>query len=227
MIKFKLNVVNKYEYEENDNYKEIIIVLPKDESELKKDFDYLGLDYENLSIQDAHIKKIEVIDSENPDFTYELTEVLQNISVEFGQEGYTIPFNHIKQLHNIAEDLNNTAIKKLLAVIEVEHRNGNIKNTYDLLNYAKKLDNYAFDDEILNTEDYARMLFDTGQIEIGDVIEYIDIEDVIDYIDLNSIGEAYSSSNNTNITKYGLLERFNDNTKITEEELDNEEMEEF
>ena len=47
-LKMKLNIVNKHEYEENEDYREVIVRIPKENEKLERDFRYLGLDYNNL-----------------------------------------------------------------------------------------------------------------------------------------------------------------------------------
>ena len=64
----RIDIINKKQYEESERYKEIKITFPKDEEELKKDFEYLELNYHNLTIQDTNIVECIFIDREDEDF---------------------------------------------------------------------------------------------------------------------------------------------------------------
>lgn len=194
MLKIKLNVVNKREYEENQNYREVIIRLPKSEEELKRDFEYLGLDYKNLSIQDSHILDCEVIDSNNPHFSGMISTELSNIIDRASNSGWTTPFQDIKSMYNILTFLNEDEKDKLLAVLELKRKQ--ISNMKDAVKYGKNLDCFEFYNNINSAEEYAEKLIDD---------ENVVAQDIIDYIDLERLGEDYYKSEEGVFTAQGLI----------------------
>lgn len=194
MLEIKLNVVNKREYEENHNYREVIIRFPKSEEELKRDFEYLGLDYKNLSIQDSHILDCEVIDSNNPHFSGMISTELSNIIDRASNSGWTTPFQDIKSMYNILTFLNEDERDKLLAVLELKREQ--ISNMKDAVKYGKNLDCFEFYNNINSAEEYAEKL-------IAD--ENVVAQDIIDYIDLERLGEDYYKSEEGIFTNQGLI----------------------
>ena len=100
-LKIKLNIVNKYEYQENENYREIVIKIPRKAEELERDFDYLGLDYNNLSIQDNHVIKCEVIDTEDKLFAESMSKELSNIIDRGNESGFTAPYQDFVSIFKI------------------------------------------------------------------------------------------------------------------------------
>lgn len=226
-MKFKLNVVNKKEYEEKDNYKEIIIVLPKDSEELEKDFEYLGLDYKFLSVQDTHVKKVEILNFSNKRLSNALNEFLENVKEESDRNGYTMPFNNVKHLYDTIKDFNESQMVKLLAVLEAER--GSIENINDLVDFSNRLDEYVLDDEIFDAEAYARSLFDNGDLVVEDVTDYINIDDIIDCIDLDAIGRDHALDHDRTITTYGVVECVGEPYHKVKESVqsENEEEDEF
>ena len=95
-LTMKLNIVNKHEYEEQEDYREIILKIPNQRERLERDFRYLGLDYNNLSIQDTHILNCEVIDKSDPNFSAEMSTEISNIIARANDSGYTSPYQDIK-----------------------------------------------------------------------------------------------------------------------------------
>lgn len=120
MIYIRLDIVNKYEYEDSEYYKEVKVLIPKDSEELEKDFEYLGLDYKNLSLQDTHIKECEIICKEDPDFSVNLTGRLNRLIAKASNNGYTTPFNNMNELYNSINNMNSKDRDKLLSVFEAE-----------------------------------------------------------------------------------------------------------
>ena len=114
----KLNIVNKHEYEEQDNYREIVLKIPNEKERLERDFRYLGLEYNNLLIQDTHILTCEVIDKSDPAFSEEMSFEIMNIIVKAKGLGYTTPYQDIKKLYSIMNSCNNEDKYKLLAILE-------------------------------------------------------------------------------------------------------------
>lgn len=212
MLKIKLNVVNKREYEENQNYREVIIRLPKSEEELKRDFEYLGLDYKNLSVQDSHILDCEVIDSNNPHFSGMISTELSNIIDRASNSGWTTPFQDIKSMYNILTFLNEDEKDKLLAVLELKRKQ--ISNMKDAVKYGKNLDCFEFYNNINSAEEYAEKLIDD---------ENVVAQDIIDYIDLERLGEDYYKSEEGIFTNQGLIFEREYIDRMIRDERENEE----
>lgn len=196
MLEIKLNIVNKREYAENHNYREIIIKLPKSEEELKKDFEYLGVDYNNLSIQDTHIKECVVIDSNDPHFSGAISIELSNIIERANDLGWTTPYQDIKSMYAILTFLNEDERDKLLAVLEFKREQ--ISNMKDAVKYCSHLSWYSFFNGINTPEEYAEELVKSREL---------DIDDIISYIDLRQLGMDYikNESRKNKFTQYGLL----------------------
>lgn len=212
MLEIKLNIVNKREYAENHNYREIIIKLPKSEEELKKDFEYLGVDYNNLSIQDTHIKECVVIDSNDPHFSGAISIELSNIIERANDLGWTTPYQDIKSMYAILTFLNEDERDKLLAVLEFKREQ--ISNMKDAAEYCSHLSWYSFFNEINTPEEYAEELVKSREL---------DIDDIISYIDLRQLGMDYikSESRKNKFTQYGLLfEKESNFINQEEEELE-------
>lgn len=215
MLEIKLNVVNKREYEENHNYREVIIRLPKSEEELKKDFEYLGLDYKNLSIQDSHILDCEVVDLNDPHFSGAISTELSNIIDKASDSGWTTPYQDIKSMYAILTFLNEDERDKLLAVLEFKREQ--ISNMKEAVKYGNNLNCFEFYDNIHSAEDYAEKL-----IEDGDV----DARDIIDYIDMERLGDDYYKSEEGVFTNQGLIfEKEYIDRKIRNERENEEEFE--
>lgn len=212
MLEIKLNIVNKREYAENHNYREIIIKLPKSEEELKKDFEYLGVDYNNLSIQDTHIKECVVIDSNDPHFSGAISIELSNIIERANNLGWTTPYQDIKSMYAILTFLNEDERDKLLAVLEFKREQ--ISNMKDAVEYCSHLSWYSFFNGINTPEEYAEELVKSREL---------DIDDIISYIDLRQLGMDYikNESRKNKFTQYGLLfEKESNFINQEEEELE-------
>lgn len=212
MLEIKLNVVNKREYEENHNYREVIIRLPKPEEELKKDFEYLGLDYKNLSIQDSHILDCDVIDSNDPHFSGAISTELSNIIDRAKDSGWTTPYQDIKSMYAILTFLNEDERDKLLAVLEFKREQ--ISNMKDAVKYGNNLNCFEFYNNIHSAEDYAEKLIDDGDV---------DARDIIDYIDMERLGEDYYKSEEGVFTNQGLIFEREYIDKMIRIQRDNEE----
>lgn len=210
-LKMKLDIVNKHEYEENEDYREVIIKIPKETEKLERDFKYLGLDYNNLSIQDTHILECEVIDTEDPQFSSEISTHISNIIARANKLGLTSPYQDIKAIFKIINNLNIEDRDKLLAILET--RKEDISNIKDVIKFANNIDCFELivaDDE----EELARRLIYNGDI---------DIEDLMDYADLDRLGQEYADDKNMKKTAQGYLKQECD----LKNEIGKEEEEEF
>lgn len=212
MLEIKLNVVNKREYEENYNYREVIIRLPKSEEELKRDFEYLGLDYKNLSIKDSHILDCEVIVSDDPQFSGAISTELSNIIDRASDSGWTTPYQDIKSIYAILTFLNEDERDKLLAVLEFKREQ--ISNMKDAVKYGNNLNCFEFHKNIHSAEEYAEKLIDD---------EDVNARDIIDYIDLERLGDDYYKSEEGVFTNQGLIFEREYIDRMIRNERDNEE----
>lgn len=210
-LKMKLNIVNKHEYEEKEDYREIIIKIPKETEKLEIDFKYLGLDYNNLSIQDTHVLECEVIDTEDSAFSATMSTEISNIIARANESGWTSPYQDIKAMFKIIKNVNVEDRDKLLAILETRRKE--ISNIRDAIKFAHNIDCFELivaDDE----EELARRLIYNGDI---------DIEDLMDYADLNRLGEDYADDKNMKKTAQGYLTQECD----LKDEIKKEEEEEF
>lgn len=210
-LKMKLNIVNKHEYEEKEDYREIVIKIPKEIEKLEKDFRYLGLDYNNLSIQDTHVLECEVIDTEDPAFSATMSTEISNIIARANESGWTSPYQDIKAMFKIIKNFNVEDRDKLLAILETRRKE--ISNIRDAIKFAHNIDCFELivaDDE----EELARRLIYNGDI---------DIEDLMEYADLNRLGQEYADDKNMEKTAQGYLKQECD----LRNEIKKEEEEEF
>ena len=204
----RIDIVNKKQFEDYDkDYKEIKISIPKDSEELERDFEYLGLDYKNLDIQDTHIKECAIICEEDPDFSVNITGEINNLIIKANRFGYTTPFNDMRDLYNLINNLKADERDKLLAVLKAEEEN--IKNIKDILKYTKSLNNYYLDCESFSPEEYAK-----NEIHLGELY----MEDILPYIDLERLGKDLIEDRNAKLTDYGVVCRMDEGMENSQEE---------
>lgn len=194
MLEIKINLVNKRDYEQNYNYREIVIRLPKSEEDLKADFNYLALDYNDLSIQDTHVLRCEVIDTKDPAFSASISQELSDIIIRARHSGWTTPFQDIKNIFEITKCLDNEERDKLLAVFEVKREQ--ISNIRDAIKFGNNLERFEFYENVTNAEEYAEALIKNEEVSIHHILEYIDMK---------SMGDDYFKSENGIFTEQGLL----------------------
>ncbi len=208
MSYIRLDIVNKKEYENhNRDYREIKISIPKDSEQLEKDFDYLGLDYKYLDIQDTHIKECSVIFEDDPDFSINITGILNNMMIRESNLGNTTPFTDMKELYNVIKDLNPTERNKLLALFKAEENK--IKSIKDVIKYIKNLDKFYLDENSFSYEQFAENEIDLGEVYMDDVLPYIDLE---------TLGKDLIEDRNAILTDYGVLCRMDEGMEQENEE---------
>lgn len=193
MVYIRLDIVNKYQYQESEDYKEIKILIPKDSEELEKDFNYLGLDYKNLNIQDTHIKECEIICRDDPTFSSNITDEINRLIARASESGYTTPFNEMKKFHKIISNFCSEDRDKLLAILEAKREV--ISNMKDAIKFANNINCFELI-EADNNEELGRRLVYNGEI---------DIEDLMEYADLDKLGEEYSDDKGMIKTEQGYL----------------------
>lgn len=206
----KLNIVNKHEYEEQDNYREIVLKIPNEKERLERDFKYLGLDYNNLLIQDTHILNCEVIDKSDPNFSAEMSTEISNIIARANDSGYTSPYQDIKKMFTIINTLDNEDKYKLLAILESEREN--ISNIKDAIKFANNINCFELFD-VYDEEELARRLIYNQEIYM---------EDVMEYADLQRLGKDISEDQRIIKTGQGYLRQ---NEELKQEKIQEEEEE--
>lgn len=207
MINIRLDIVNKEEYEKSEVYREIKILMPRDSIDLERDFEYLGLDYRNLNIQDTHIKECEIICRDDYEFSSNITKEINLLIERASESGYTTPFNDMKEFGELINKIESVDRNKLLAVLKTEREN--IANIKDVLKYTKKLDAYYLDCDSSTPEEFAE-----NEIHLGEL--YVD--DLIPYVDLIALGTDLIEERNAKLTEYGVLCRMNEGMENSQDE---------
>lgn len=207
MVYIRLDIVNKEEYEASDIYREIKILIPRDSLDLERDFEYLGLDYRNLDIQDTHIKECEFICKDDPAFASDLSDEINLLIYRASDSGYTTPFNDIKEFYKIINSIEIGDRDKLLAVLKVERER--ITNIKDAIKFANSVDEYHLDGDSHSPEEFAG-----NEIHLGEL--YVD--DLIPYVDMRVLGSNLIKERNAKITEYGVLCRMDEGMESSQEE---------
>ena len=210
MLIARIDMVNKKQYEESEIYKEIKIIIPRTSEELKKDFEYLDLDYENYTIQDTHIKECVFMDRDDEDFAVNISSYVNNIICKANKLGYTSPFQDIKKFFNMVRNFDEDEKDKILAILEVKEKQ--INNIRDIIKYAQNINCFNLTDSYDNHELGKRLVYQ-GKI---------DLEDLMDYADLDRLGKEYSEDKNMIKTQYGYLRQETDLVDHIEQDSEEE-----
>lgn len=211
MLRIKLDIVNKKQYEAGNNYQEIIIHIPRPESDLVRGFEYLDLDYNNLNIKDTHVTRCDFISESDPAFSEAMSYVIHNLTEKSMSGGYTMPYQDIVKFYEIVCELSDRDRNKLLAIMESQ--TDYISNIKDAIKYAQHLECFEFVEGVSSREGYAQYLIDERDVCI---------EDIMSYIDLEQMGEDYIEGNDGFITRYGCL-LIMDSIRDIENENENDE----
>lgn len=209
MLIARIDMVNKKQYEESETYKEIKIIIPRTSEELKKDFEYLDLDYENYTIQDTHIKECVFMDRDDEDFAVNISSYVNNIICKASKLGYTSPFPDIKNFFNMVRKFDKYEKDKILAILEVKE--DEISNIKEIIKYAQNINCFNLT-EAYDEQELGRRLVYEGEI---------DVEDLMEYSDMKRLGKEYAREKNMTHTQYGYLQQEKDLTNFIEK--DNEE----
>ncbi len=209
MLIARIDMVNKKQYEESEIYKEIKIIIPRTSEELKKDFEYLDLDYENYTIQDTHIKECVFMDRDDEDFAVNISSYVNNIICKASKLGYTSPFPDIKNFFNMVRKFDKYEKDKILAILEVKE--DEISNIKEIIKYAQNINCFNLT-EAYDEQELGRRLVYEGEI---------DVEDLMEYSDMKRLGKEYAREKNMTHTQYGYLQQEKDLTNFIEK--DNEE----
>ncbi len=212
MIYIRLDIVNKEEYETSDIYREIKILIPRDSEDLERDFEYLGLDYRNLEVQDTHIKECEFVCRNDPSFASDLSDEINLLIDRASESGYTTPFNDMRVLYELLNNIKISDRDKLLAVLKTERER--ITNIKDAIKFTNNIDEYHLDSDSHSPEEFAE-----NEIHLGELY----MEDLLPYIDLETLGKDLIENRNARLTDYGVLCRMNEGmTNENEEEIGGE-----
>ena len=207
MINIRLDIVDKEEYEKSEVYREIKILMPRDSIDLERDFEYLGLDYRNLNIQDTHIKECEIICRDDYEFSSNITKEINLLIERASESGYTTPFNDMKVLYELLNNIKISDRDKLLAVLKTERER--ITNIKDIIKFASNIDEYNLDGDSHSLEEFAE-----NEIHLGELY----MEDVIPYLDLKSLGRDLLNQRSGKLTEYGVLCRMDEGMENFQEE---------
>ena len=198
MLIARIDMVNKKQYEESEIYKEIKIIIPRTSEELKKDFEYLDLDYENYTIQDTHIKECVFMDRDDEDFAVNISSYVNNIICKASKLGYTSPFPDIKNFFNMVRKFDKYEKDKILAILEVKE--DEISNIKEIIKYAQNINCFNLT-EAYDEQELGRRLVYEGKI---------DVEDLMEYSDMKRLGKEYAREKNMMHTQYGYLQQERD-----------------
>lgn len=193
MIFTRIDIVNKKQFENSDIYKEIKIIIPRDQEKLKKDFEYLDLNYDSLSLQDTHIKECEFICLDDVEFAKELSTAINRVISKANESGFTTPYERMGDFTKLIDKFASEDRDKLLAILEVKREK--IANIDDVIKYTQNIRCFELIDAY-NEEELGKRLFYDG---------LIDIEDIIDYADMFRLGEDYAKEKDIHYSKYGYV----------------------
>ena len=213
----KVEVVNKKEFEESSNYSKIIVYLPSTDEVLKEKFKRINLDFDRLTIQDTHITKCEIVNSEDYILAERFNKVMEYELDKFSNNSYTTPFQEIELLCKEIKKFDNIKMQKFLALEEIKDKN--INYIHDLVECAKQISNYEL---LPNVND----LNDMGKYLVNETGHFDDISFLKDYIDYYKLAKDYTREGctyNGDFTEYGYImkkefEENIENKKESEEE---------
>ena len=215
----KLEVVNKKEYQESNIYGKCIIYMPTTEKELQEKFKKIGLDYNNLDVQDSHVTKCSIVNSFDNELADKFNTMMENMITKFSDEnGYTTPFQEIQFLYDEIKKFDNTMMTKFLALVETREYYTNY--IHDLVTIAKETKNYDLLPDVKN-------LNDMGEYLVSETGHFDDISFLQDYINYYKLAKDYTREGNVyagEFTNYGYLMK---KEFIQEEEKQGEKEEEF
>lgn len=209
----KVRVANKKEYEESENYSNIIIYLPSTKEEIQEKLKKINIEYDKLKINDTHVIECEKINSKNEKITEDFNKIIKKKIKEFEEESYITPFEEIEKLSYKIEKYDNYAMEKFLALINVKDKE--INYIRDIVNLAEHIDEYELIPEVKDFNDMGKYLvLETGFLnDINLLDKYIDYSELAkDYLEQGVLCKGdfteygYIIKNN-NIEKRGSLKK--------------------
>lgn len=210
---FKVEVVNKKEFEELQVYSKVTIYLPMSKEELQEKFKEINLDYSNFTIQDTHVTKCELVNFGNKELTKDFNESMEEMIDRFAnEEGNTTPFQEIENLYKEVKKFDNIQMEKFIALVDAKE----CETTYihDLVKYAKELKKYEL---LPNVTNFKEM----GEHLVNETGHFDDVSLLDDYIDYYKLGVDYTRKGYTYsgvFTKYGYVMEKEDFQKEEESE---------
>lgn len=213
----KIEVVNKKEFEESSMYGKVTIYLPTTKEKLEEKFKQINLDYNELTIQDTHITKCEIVNFNDEILSNRFNKVIQYEIEKFFKNSYLTPFQEIESLCKEVRNFDNIRMQKFLALTEV--KDSKINYIHDLIDYASKTNRYNL---LPNINDFS----DMGKYLVNETGHFDEISLLEDYIDYYKLAKDYTQKGctyNGIFTEYGYLmekEDFNRNQKQEEEEFE-------
>jgi len=196
---FKIEVVNKKEFEESQSYSRVTIYIPTTKEILKEKLKQIHLDYDKITIQDTHITKCELVNFVDEILANKFNQVMEYKISRFVDEGYSIPFNKIYELCEKVKRFDNISMCKFLALEDT--KSDTIKNINDLINCSKQISNYNILPQVCDYSDMGRYLVhETGHFDEVSFLE--------DYIDYDKLARDYTKNGYTYsgiFTEYGYL----------------------
>ncbi len=204
-LKMKFNVVNKNEYKNNDNYKEVVLRLPIKPEYLEDIFWYLKIGDKS----DAQVLSCEVIDENDPHFSAVMGTVIESLINRGNEINYKTSYHDIKAIYDILQYSDDEVRDKTLAIYELT--NDRLSTIEDFINYLQLMDEFEFHRDITNAEQYADVLVDDSEV---------DIHDVMDFVDKEALGNTYCENKDGKFTDYGLIFLTSDLVFDNEEEFE-------
>ena len=208
----KIEVVNKKEFEESSMYNNVTIYLPTTKEIIEDKLKLIKLNYDELSIQDTHVTKCEIVNFSDEILASRFNKVMEYQIEKYSKNSYTTPFQEIELLCREVKNFDNIRMQKFLAIEEI--KDNKINYIHDLVNCAKQTSKYNL---LPNVNDY----FDMGKYLVNETGHFDEVSVLEDYIDYCKLAKDYTQKGHTYsgvFTEYGYL--------MEKEELDrNEEKE--
>lgn len=189
-LKIKINVVNKYEYNDDIDYKEVVVRLPIKEEQLNDIFWYLKVSDK----KDAQVLSCEVVDENDPHFSAVMGTVILSLIYRGKDVNYKTSYHDIKAIYDILQYSDDEVRDKILAIYELT--NDRLSNIKDFIKYLDNMEEFEFHRNITTAEQYADELIDDSEV---------DMYDLIDFVDKEALGNTYCENNDGKFTDYGLI----------------------
>lgn len=216
---FKIEVVNKKEFDESGIYNSIIIYLPTTTEDLIEKFQRINLDYDKVMSQDTDIIECEIVNFYNEELSMDFNKMIKRIIESVGIDEETTPFEEINLLCNKVKKFDNIKMSKFLAMVEI--KKNKISSIHDLVKCAKTIQKYELLPDVKNVREMGKYLvYETGHFD--------DVRFLEDYIDYNKLVKDYTQKGSQyrgEFTEYGYLMKKEFLEK--ESQIENENEEEF
>lgn len=189
-LKVKINVVNKHDYKDGVDYKEVVIKLPIKEENLNDIFWYLKV----VDKKDAQVLSCEVVDENDPHFSAIMGTLISALINRGNDINYKTSYLDIKNIFDVLQYSDDEVRDKILAIYELSSEK--LSNIKDFINYLNNMEEFEFHRNITTAEQYADELIDDSEV---------DMYDLIDFVDKEALGNTYCENNDGKFTDYGLI----------------------